>query len=46
MNLPIKKALLGGMKAVMAALMGHLLYGGLLGAIAGRADNCCSAHAH
>ncbi|MFZ2452384.1 MAG: DUF6789 family protein [Methylovulum miyakonense] len=37
---------IGGMKAVMAALMGHLLYGGLLGVIAGRADNCCSAHAH
>ncbi len=37
---------IGGMKAVMAALMGHLLYGGLLGVIAGRGDNCCSAHAH
>jgi len=35
---------IGGMKAVMAALMGHLVYGGLLGAIAGRADICCSAH--
>jgi len=37
---------IGGMKAVMAALMGHLLYGGLLGVITGRGDNCCSAHAH
>ncbi len=35
---------IGGMKAVMAALMGHLVYGGLLGVIAGRADSCCSAH--
>jgi len=33
---------IGGMKAVMAALMGHLVYGGLLGVIAGRADSCCS----
>jgi uncharacterized membrane protein YagU involved in acid resistance len=33
---------IGGMKAVMAALMGHLVYGGLLGVIAGKADNCCS----
>lgn len=37
---------IGGMKAVMAALMGHLFYGGLLGVIAGRADNWYSAHAH
>lgn len=35
---------IGGMKAVMAALMGHLVYGGLLGVIVGRADSCCSAH--
>lgn len=35
---------IGGMKAVMAALMGHLVYGGLLGVITGRADICCSAH--
>ncbi|MDO9168186.1 MAG: hypothetical protein Q7U18_03705 [Methylobacter sp.] len=35
---------IGGMKAVMAALMGHLVYGGLLGVIAGRSDSCCSAH--
>ncbi|MGR8979851.1 MAG: DUF6789 family protein [Gammaproteobacteria bacterium] len=35
---------IGGMKAVMAALMGHLVYGGLLGVIAGRADSCCSVH--
>lgn len=35
---------IGGMKAVMAALMGHLVYGGLLGVIAGRADNCCGTH--
>ncbi|MDT8407920.1 MAG: hypothetical protein RQ715_11800 [Methylococcales bacterium] len=34
---------IGGMKAVMAALMGHLVYGGLLGVIAGKADGCCSA---
>ena len=33
-----------GMKAVMAALIGHLVYGGLLGVIAGKADNCCSEH--
>ena len=33
---------IGGMKAVMAALIGHLVYGGLLGVIAGRADSCCS----
>lgn len=33
---------IGGMKAVMAALMGHLVYGGLLGVITGRADSCCS----
>jgi len=33
---------IGGIKAVMAALMGHLVYGGLLGVIAGRADSCCS----
>lgn len=33
---------IGGMKAVMAALMGHLVYGGLLGVITGKADNCCS----
>ena len=26
---------IGGMMAVMASLMGHLVYGGLLGAIAG-----------
>ncbi len=35
---------IGGIKAVMAALMGHLVYGGLLGVIAGRADSCCSTH--
>jgi len=35
---------IGGMKAVMAALIGHLVYGGLLGVIAGKADNCCSEH--
>ncbi|WP_340122525.1 DUF6789 family protein [Methylobacter svalbardensis] len=35
---------IGGIKAVMAALMGHLVYGGLLGVIAGGADSCCSAH--
>ncbi|WP_432745220.1 DUF6789 family protein [Methylobacter sp. G7] len=35
---------ISGMKAVMAALMGHLVYGGLLGVIAGKADNCCSIH--
>ncbi len=35
---------IGGMKAVLAALMGHLVYGGLLGVIAGRADSCCSTH--
>lgn len=28
----------GGMTAVMASLMGHLLYGGLMGQIAGSAD--------
>jgi uncharacterized membrane protein YagU involved in acid resistance len=33
---------IGGMKAVIAALMGHLVYGGLLGVITGRADSCCS----
>lgn len=33
---------IGGVKAVMAALMGHLVYGGLLGVIAGKADSCCS----
>lgn len=35
---------IGGMKAVMAALMGHLAYGGLLGAIGGRAECFCSVH--
>jgi len=35
---------IGGIKAAMAALMGHLVYGGLLGVIAGRADRCCSTH--
>jgi uncharacterized membrane protein YagU involved in acid resistance len=35
---------IGGMNAVMAALMGHLVYGGLLGVIAGKADNCCSLY--
>lgn len=35
---------IGGMKAVMAALMGHLAYGGVLGAIAGRYECFCSAH--
>lgn len=35
---------IGGMKAVMAALMGHLVYGGLLGVIAGGADSCCCEH--
>lgn len=35
---------IGGMKAVMAALMGHLVYGGLLGVIAGKAGSCCSVH--
>ena len=34
---------IGGMMAVMAALMGHLVYGGLLGAIAGNGEN--TAHA-
>jgi hypothetical protein len=29
---------IGGAKAVMAALMGHLVYGALLGAIAGSAE--------
>lgn len=33
---------IGGMKAVLAALMGHLVYGGLLGVIAGRAKCCCN----
>lgn len=35
---------IGGMKAVMAALMGHLVYGGLLGVITGREDSCCNEH--
>ena len=34
---------IGGMMAVMAALMGHLVYGGLLGAIAGIGET--TAHA-
>ena len=34
---------IGGMMAVMAALMGHLVYGGLLGAIAGNGEK--TAHA-
>ncbi len=34
---------IGGMMAVMAALMGHLVYGGLLGAIAGNGET--AAHA-
>lgn len=34
---------IGGMVAVMAALMGHLVYGGLLGAIAGSGET--TAHA-
>ena len=34
---------IGGMMAVMAALMGHLVYGGLLGAIAGSGET--TAHA-
>jgi len=34
---------IGGMIAVMAALMGHLVYGGLLGAIAGSGES--TAHA-
>lgn len=34
---------IGGMVAVMAALMGHLVYGGLLGAIAGSGE--MTAHA-
>jgi len=35
---------IGGLKAVMAALMGHLVYGGLLGVIAGREHSCCNTH--
>jgi len=35
---------IGGLKAVMAALMGHLVYGGLLGVIAGRELCCCDTH--
>ncbi|MDP3334297.1 MAG: hypothetical protein Q8S55_20270 [Methylococcaceae bacterium] len=31
---------IGGLKAVMAALMGHLVYGGLLGVIAAREHSC------
>lgn len=33
---------IGGMKAVVAALMGHLVYGGVLGAVASNIGNCCS----
>lgn len=35
---------IGGIKAVMAALMGHLVYGGLLGVIAGGADSYYCEH--
>jgi len=35
---------IGGLKAMMAALMGHLVYGGLLGVIAGREHSCCDTH--
>jgi len=34
---------IGGMTAVMAALMGHLVYGGLLGVIAGNGENAIPA---
>jgi len=34
---------IGGMMAVMAALMGHLVYGGLLGAIAGGGETAVHA---
>ncbi|MDF1584320.1 MAG: hypothetical protein RQ733_09295 [Methyloprofundus sp.] len=34
---------IGGAKAVMAALMGHLVYGGLLGVIAGKPACHCTA---
>lgn len=38
---------IGGIKAAMAALMGHWVYGGLLGAIAGReACSHCSTQPH
>jgi len=33
---------IGGIKAAMAALMGHLVYGGLLGFIAGKTEYHCS----
>ncbi len=34
---------IGGAKAVMAALMGHLVYGGLLGVIAGKSACHCTS---
>ncbi len=33
---------IGGIKAAMAALIGHLVYGGLLGLITGRSDCHCN----
>ena len=38
-------AKIGGANAVIAALMGHLVYGGLLGAFAGRASSECYCNA-
>jgi uncharacterized membrane protein YagU involved in acid resistance len=37
---------IGGMQAVVAALMGHLVYGGVLGVIVSNIGNCCSLHQH
>ena len=37
---------IGGAKAVMAALMGHLVYGGILGIFVGRASSDCYCNAN
>ncbi|WP_305907859.1 DUF6789 family protein [Methylomarinum sp. Ch1-1] len=38
---------IGGFKAAMAALMGHWVYGGLLGAVAGKVGcDHCTEHSH